>query len=248
MSAIRVEQKQATFRLEGLLTARSTIGDLTPGCRIIGITKGQFSLLDLIRAVLEQTGPADVLISTWTTGIRDAENADYLLQEGHMTSFRMLTDRSFVTRQPKYVARILEIFGAESIRCTKTHAKFAIIRNDKWDIAIRSSMNLNRNPRWEQFDLDDSAQIAEFFSGLYDEIAESTPAGLVVESSAIDAVFTQAAGGPAHVEKAEVEPPSFDLASLMARNREAADEALARIVKAKDDIDEIKHNNTRGKS
>ena len=241
MSAIKVAQNQATFRIEGLRSARDTIGELSAGCRVIGITKGQFSLLDLIRAVLEQTGPADVLISTWTTGIRDAENANFLIQEGHMTSFRMLTDRSFVTRQPKYVARILEIFGPESIRCTKTHAKFAIIRNDKWNIAIRSSMNLNRNPRWEQFDLDDSAEISDFFTSLYDEIAETTPAGLIVESARVDAVFTESFGGPKVVEKAKpVETGPFDLEAMLARNAAAVDQALGRIAKANEEIDEIK--------
>jgi hypothetical protein len=229
----------AVFRVDGVATAADTIGTLSSGCRVIGITKGQFSLLDLIRAVLDQTGPADVLISTWTTGIRDAENANFLIQQGRMKSFRMLTDRSFVTRQPQYVARVLEIFGADAIRCTKTHAKFAIIRNEAWDIAIRSSMNLNRNPRWEQFDLDDSADIADFFTSLYDEVAESTPAGLVIPSNKIDAVFQSAFASedsaPVVVETVAKLSPLEQM-----RQRQAVTQARGRISRANDEIERMK--------
>lgn len=47
-------------------SARSTIGKLRKRCEMFGFTKGQFSLIDLLQAIVIQTGPADVLVSTWT--------------------------------------------------------------------------------------------------------------------------------------------------------------------------------------
>ncbi|MHC4892237.1 MAG: hypothetical protein ACYTFV_02525 [Planctomycetota bacterium] len=141
------------------------------------MTKGQFSLLDLIRAVLRQTGPAHVALSTWSSGIRDIENAAWLLESGQIQSLRMLTDRSFATRQPSYCTRLVAAFGNDAIRATNVHAKFALITNDRWSIAIRSSMNLNRNKRWEQFDLDDDATIVAHFERLITEMERVMPAG-----------------------------------------------------------------------
>jgi hypothetical protein len=124
---------------------------------------GQFSLLDLVEAVLAETGPANVTVSTWTSGIRDIERAAWLLESGSIKSFALLTDRSFPGRQPAYCRALVARFGVGAIRSTRTHAKFALIRNDGWNICIRSSMNLNANPRFEQFDLDDSTVLCEYF-------------------------------------------------------------------------------------
>jgi hypothetical protein len=175
--------------------AEAAIGKLEPGCRILGLTKGQFSLLDLLRACLAQTGPAHVVVSTWTTGIRDADNAKLLLDTGKILSFRLLTDRSFATRQPKYCAAIVRAFGNQAIRCTNTHAKFCLITNEHWTIAIRSSMNLNRNPRFEQFDLDDDPKIVAFLKEHVDEMEDLMPKGLRPSYNAVDAGFTNALGG-----------------------------------------------------
>lgn len=192
MTTAQIEAASATFRIAAVETASAAIGKMEPGCRIIGITKGQFSLLDLLRAVLAQTGPADVIVSTWTTGIRDAENAGWLLANGDMTSFTLLTDRSFPKRQPKYCRRVRELFGEESILATNTHAKFAMVRNKDWRVVIRSSMNLNRNKRFEQFDIDDSREMYEFFLAFVDEIRRTTPNGITSSEAEVEAGFQRA--------------------------------------------------------
>lgn len=190
-----LKAKPAVMKLSPVESASSAIGTLSSGFRLFGFTKGQFSLLDLVRAVLSQTGPADVVVSTWTTGIRDAENAEALLDNGIIRSFLLLTDRSFPTRQPQYCQRILEIFGEQSIRVTRTHAKFALIRNERWNVAIRSSMNLNRNPRFEQYDIDDDTGLCDFIMGHVTEIWDLQPSGLSVPTREVDNGFRQALGG-----------------------------------------------------
>lgn len=190
-----VNNTKPEFRTAATQNALDCIGLLKPNCRMIGLTKGQFSLIDLIRAVLVSTGPAHLVISTWTTGIRDTENVEFLMQKGDLKSLVLLTDRSFVGRKPEYVQAIRRVFGDESIRITRTHAKFALIENDQWHVAIRSSMNLNRNPRFEQFDLDDSEDICKFFRDHITELMESSQAGLFVPCHEVDDVFRKALGG-----------------------------------------------------
>lgn len=176
-------------------TATAALGALCPGCRLFGMTKGQFSLVDLMIAILSQTGPADVTLSTWTTGIRDAESADALMDTGIIRSLTLLTDRSFPTRKPQYCARLLEIFGPDAIRCTRTHAKFLVIRNDCWNIVVTSSMNLNRNPRFEQFTLDDSPALCDFLMEHVSEMLEAAPCGFEFTTAQCDAAFVAAMGG-----------------------------------------------------
>ena len=60
-------------------TAFEAIGPLEPGCEIFGFTKGQFSLMDLITAILSQTGPASVDISTCTSLQRLQPPAPYAI-------------------------------------------------------------------------------------------------------------------------------------------------------------------------
>lgn len=174
-------------------TASRAVGALTKDCSITGMTKGQFSLIDLIKAVIEQTGPAHLVLSTWTQGIRDVDNVAFMAEKGDLLSLRLLTDRSFVTRKPEYCARVLEVFGREAICCTNTHAKFALLRNDEWDICIRSSMNLNRNRRFEQFDIDDSAALCDFFEANADEMMRLSPHGFDWVGSEIEKAFNAAA-------------------------------------------------------
>jgi hypothetical protein len=148
--------------------AARVIGTLTPGCRVSGLTMGQISLIHLLRAVVEQTGPADVIISAWTQGIRDTETAAWMLANGQFRSLYMLLDKSYPKFNPRYCARLIELYGPDVVLLTKTHAKFIVVQNEHWNIALRGSMNLNTNKRIEQFDLDDSAELC----GLYRDFAE----------------------------------------------------------------------------
>lgn len=175
--------------------AESAIGMLEPGFRMFGMTRGQFSLIDLVRAILRQTGPAHLCISTWTAGIRDVDNVEFLVSRGDILGLQLIVDRSFTSRQPEYARKVVQVFGDQAIRCTRTHAKFAIIRNDEWAITVRSSMNLNRNPRFEQFDIDDDPALADFLQAHVDEMCEMMPAGLYHKTNVVDSAFGRAMGG-----------------------------------------------------
>ena len=183
------------FKISPSQSAQDCIGDLTKDCSIIGVTKGQFSLLDLIRAVSGQIGPAALTVSTWSTGIRDTQNIETLINQGAFTSANLCLDRSFSGRQPKYVDEVIRVWGEDSIRMTRNHAKFFLLRNEKWNICCRSSMNLNRNPRLEQFDIDDNAEICDFFQDIIDEIFEKMPPGLTKKVAVCDKVFPKLIGG-----------------------------------------------------
>lgn len=112
----------------------------------------------------------------------------------HMAIGRGLL-RSFFGRQPGYVKDVIRVWGNENIRMTNNHAKFFMLRNERWNICCRSSMNLNRNPRLEQFDIDDSLELCEFFAEIVREIYVKMPPGLRRGSAQCDLVFADLLGG-----------------------------------------------------
>lgn len=153
--------------------AAEAIGDLTPGCEMFGFTKGQFSISDVIAHCLDQTGPATLDIGTWTAALGDLKRAENLLNDGRITRIRFVVDPSFRSRKPEFCDALVRTFGEGAIRTTNSHAKFAVIRNATWNLAIRTSMNLNPNPRLENFEISDDPAFAAFFTTIVDEIFQT---------------------------------------------------------------------------
>jgi hypothetical protein len=154
------------------------------GCELVGLTRGQFSLTDLLVAVLAKTGPAALTISTWTAASASVQSMLELLQTGKITSCKWLVDTTFVRRVPALVAEIRRQFGDDAIRVTRTHAKFATVSNAKWEVAIRSSMNLNQNPRLESYELGHDPQLCRWLEGVVAEVWANQPRRLAEASHA----------------------------------------------------------------
>jgi hypothetical protein len=159
------------------LEAARMIGPIEKGVEICGLTNGQFSMVDMLRHVLDQIGPADLSISTWTMGMYDQQEALAFYRDGRIRSARWIVDRSFFGRKPEIAGPLVAAFGVDSFRSCRTHAKFAVLTNDDWSVVMRSSMNLNRNERVENFDISESPELAAFFLALVDDVFKA-PAGL----------------------------------------------------------------------
>jgi hypothetical protein len=99
-----------------------------------------------------------------------------------VTRARWLVDLTFVRRCPQLAARIREAFGEESIRITKNHAKFAVIHNDRWQIVCRTSMNLNHNPRLEDFTVAHDPELAGFLLNAMNDLWTTQKRGLADDS------------------------------------------------------------------
>ena len=145
------------------------------GFELVGLTRGQFSLTDMIEAILQKTGPAALSISTWTAASASVQSILELLQTGQITSCRWLVDTTFVRRVPALVAQIRKEFGDDSIRVTRTHAKFCTITNDAWKVAIRSSMNLNQNPRLESYELGHDPEMCAWLEQVMNDVWRNQP-------------------------------------------------------------------------
>ena len=178
MTAHARKVRKARHRLSKVANARDTIKDFGRDVDIVGLTYGQFSLIDLIEATLEITGPADVTISTWSAGFYDVDAAVRFRDNGLLLSCRFLMD-SMPKRGQATPGDVGELFGVDSIRTCNSHAKFVLIRNDAWHVVITSSMNLNLNPRLEQFEMTDDAERYAFFDAFVESVWTDMPEGWV---------------------------------------------------------------------
>lgn len=160
-----------------MTNARDALADFGRGMETYCLTFGQFSLMDAVEAILEKTGPADVAIATWTAGAADLSRSAESLHNGNIRSLRFVVDCSFGQRQPAYLAQVRRLFGDDAIRSTRTHAKYAVITNDEWAVAVRTSMNLNENPRLESIEVSDDAELAGFLLRVTDAIFAEELAG-----------------------------------------------------------------------
>ena len=93
-----------------------------------------------------------------------------MLNPATMLSARFLLDLSFQRRQPALIKYLRETFGEDAIRVTRNHAKFLLFGNDKWKITVRTSMNLNFNPRLEDVEIKDDAELYNFIDGIMADI------------------------------------------------------------------------------
>lgn len=169
-------------RLSKVASARDTIAGFGHDMDVAGLTYGQFSLLDLIEAALAYTGPADVTIGTWAVGQFDLDATHKLWTDGRIREVRLVID-SGQKRGQAGLEAIVDAFGAECVRMTRTHAKFVTLTNDDWNIVITSSMNLNYNSRCEQFEMTDDADRASLFTSFVDEVFAELPAGVTDDRS-----------------------------------------------------------------
>lgn len=169
--------RRRIVRLNKTDTAADALGPLTPGMEVYCLTFGQFSLIDAIEHLVTEAGPCAVVVSTWTAATADADRAKAMLDSNLITRFRMIVDRSFIARQKSYCDRVVELFGEDAIRTTRTHAKFAVITNGEWSLTVRTSMNLNHNPRLESIEVSDDPDLAAFMLDVVDGIYVETVEG-----------------------------------------------------------------------
>jgi hypothetical protein len=151
-------------------TAAECIGVLEPGASLFAITRGQFSMIDAVLACLDQTGPAAVSLWTWTVAEYEVECLEALQNSGRITGGRLVIDYGARNKNAGIIANWKRSYGADSVRYVVNHAKIATIQTDRYKLLLRGSMNLNMNPRFEQFDLTEGGPDFDLVKEVEDEL------------------------------------------------------------------------------
>jgi len=81
-----------------------------------------------------------------------------LMKRNDIASASLVIDMYADQRVKHLLANWRELFGSESVKVCKTHAKIARVWKGDVKLLLRGSMNLNFNPRFEQFDLTEGGE------------------------------------------------------------------------------------------
>lgn len=178
---IVLKPHRAVFVANAAGPASECVAELGPGARIVGVTKGQFGLSELLGAVLRKVcpehGPADVMGWAWSMAPDDARMIAGFRREGLIRELVVLFDRSFPTRHPEWVPLLRESLG-HAIYATNNHAKVVLVRAGALRLVIQSSMNFNINRRFEHFSVEDDHELFAHWEELTRWMTAHTPAGL----------------------------------------------------------------------
>jgi hypothetical protein len=170
VSARTHDGRRAARAVEAFAGAKAAIGPIEPGMSLFLITRGQFSMLDMIQHCLSELGPSSVSIWTWATSVYDEGSVSALIQDRRIVAARLVIDKSQEARNPRVMALWRDVFGADGIRLCMNHAKIARVWNAERRVLIRGSMNLNLNPRFEQADISEGGPAFELVARLEDEL------------------------------------------------------------------------------
>lgn len=155
--AVAVRARRVARAEEGWRAAGDVLGVLQPDTALCVVTRGQVSMIDVIREVVRQLGaegqPVDASVWTWCIAAYEVEAFEWFLSAGALASARLVIDRSAEHRNRALLDRWRRCYGDESVRVCLNHAKVATVSNGRLRVSVRGSMNLNYNPRFEQFDL-----------------------------------------------------------------------------------------------
>ena len=178
MKVHRAKPRKRKIIANGCASAADMIGPLEHRCELFGLTGGQFSFIDILEHCLNNIGPAHCMIATWTASYANIEKALRFTSDSRLLSCRWLVDRSFKTRKPELCKHLVDVFGKDCIRTASSHAKFLLLWNDEWNLAIRTSMNLNQNPRVEDFEISDDKELTDYMRTLCESVfAEESKEG-----------------------------------------------------------------------
>jgi len=147
IAAEKVHQLQLTYETKQRQNLEQCFMGFVPDRVFKFFTDGAWSMHHLVQYFLEQIGPAELVISTWTLTENPARILVNLKEAGLITSLHCLFDYRIQDRSPNSYQLIQSI--ADKIKLTKVHAKVATITQDQKGVSIVGSANFSKNKRLE---------------------------------------------------------------------------------------------------
>lgn len=135
--------------LISVLKRPTELGVLSKGVNKHFYSKGAFNLIQLVLYILEQVGPANVFLSTYSISMDSISTLSRKRDEGTIKDIRFLIDNRVRSISPKPFDYLITSFPG-AYRCCALHAKVALIWNDDWHISVVGSQNATHNPKLER--------------------------------------------------------------------------------------------------
>ncbi len=107
----------------------------------------RLQIADILEWLLEQTGPATVLVSTFSTSEEFLRRFCRMKQQGLVKDSLLLCDQRALSKTRHLTLFMAQAFG--SVRVCSNHSKVVLVKNDQWKVAVVTSQNQTRGDRFE---------------------------------------------------------------------------------------------------
>lgn len=167
-SSPAARRKTAT---ESFGCAALAIGNIHAGMSLFAITRGQWSMIDAVLHALDQVGASKLSLWTWTVAEYEVQVLTRLRTDQRVTGGRLVIDAGARVKNAAIIKEWKGAFGEGSVRYVTNHSKIARIESaGGLKLLLRGSMNLNFNPRFEQFDLTEGGPDFDLVESIEDEL------------------------------------------------------------------------------
>lgn len=116
-------------------------------CAIQPYFSNSIQLGDVIDWVLGQTGPAHLLISTFSTSEEFLRRLLHLKNQGRILSCGMFCDLRAARKTVSLYHFIKSVF--DRVHLCENHSKVVLLTNDRYNVAVVTSQNQTRGNRFE---------------------------------------------------------------------------------------------------
>jgi hypothetical protein len=114
---------------------------------VFWVSEGEWSMHQLLLSLLDLTGPADIMISSYAMGEMPARTLATLKSDAVIKKLSIILDDRVDVRTPGSLQLIRSI--ADEFNLVKTHAKVTLINTAEWKISVIGSANYTDNKRYE---------------------------------------------------------------------------------------------------
>ena len=157
--------------VESFGCAALALGNVEAGMSLFAVTRGQWSMIDAILHVLDQVGPSKVSLWTWTVAEYEVQCLTRLRDDRRVTGGRLVIDAGARVKNAAIINEWKQAFGEGSVRYITNHSKVARIESSSGlKFLLRGSMNLNFNPRFEQFDITEGGPDFDLVERIEDDL------------------------------------------------------------------------------
>lgn len=149
VSSANVGISERDIMMADVMESPKWLGVIEQGVNKHFYTRGAFDLVQLVIYILRQTGPADVVISSYSVAEDTLNTLHRMVEAGKITSIRFLIDNRVRSISPKPFDVMVNLFPGK-YKCLSLHAKIALIGNKDWKISVIGSQNATHNPKLER--------------------------------------------------------------------------------------------------
>lgn len=125
---------------------------------------------EVLRAILEIIGPAQLHLTTWSIAENPVRQLVAMRDAGMITDITMLLHERSPKNHP--AAWQLVQHAIPKVRLVKIHAKILVLQNKDWGVNVVTTANLNRNKNIEYYVVATHRHLAEHSAKWITEIYE----------------------------------------------------------------------------